>query len=73
MKRTEKEPTMISRLSTIAAIFAVLASASLAGAASLHHTGLANLLDGKAAHATMPVVQLPTVVVTAKRSALAPR
>jgi hypothetical protein len=70
MKRTEKEPTMISRISTIAAIFAVLASASLAGAASLHHAGLANHFDARTAHAALPVVQLPTVVVTAKRSNL---
>ena len=58
---------MISRLSTIAAIFAILATVSLAVAARSHHQAT---LAAEAYARQLPVVQLPTVVVTAKRSAL---
>jgi hypothetical protein len=61
------EPAMISRLSTIAAIFGVLASVSLAGAASSRHHAL---LAAETSARQSPIVRFPTVVVTAKRSAL---
>jgi hypothetical protein len=57
---------MISRLSTFAAIFAVLATASIAFAASAQHGNL-----GSAAAKPLPVVQLETVVVTGHRANLA--
>jgi hypothetical protein len=58
---------MISRLSTIAAIFAILATVSLAVAARSHHQAAV----AAATYARqLPIVQLPTVVVTAKRSSM---
>jgi hypothetical protein len=57
---------MISRLSTFAAIFAVLATASIAFAASTQHD-----LGSAAAAKPLPVVQLETIVVTGHRAALA--
>jgi hypothetical protein len=57
---------MISRSSALAAVFAVLATSTLAVAANTSISRQAELRD-------RPVVQLPTVEVTYKRSAaLAP-
>ena len=58
---------MISRLSTFAAIFAVLATASIAFAASAQHGNLGSAAAAK----PLPVVQLETVVVTGHRANLA--
>ncbi len=58
---------MISRLSTYAAIFAVLATASIAFAANAQHGNLSHAAAAK----PLPVVQLETVVVTGHRAALA--
>lgn len=55
---------MISRLTTAAAIFAVLATSTIAWAATTRSQQRAD------ADCDMPVVQLPTVQVTGKRSAL---
>lgn len=57
---------MISRLSAFAAVFAVLATASIAFAAT---TQQAHRISAQAQ--TLPVVQLETVVVTGKRANLA--
>ena len=54
---------MISRLSTLAVTFAVLATASLAIAASAQHEALAT----PAAAKPVRIVQLDTVVIIAKR------
>ena len=56
---------MISRLSTFAAIFAVLATASIAFAANAQHASIA------AAAKPLPVVQFETIVVTGHRANLA--
>jgi hypothetical protein len=58
---------MISRLTAIAATFAVFATASLAVAAGAHHEAPA------AAAKAVRVVQLETVVITAKRQPQASR
>ena len=58
---------MISRLTTLAATFAILATASLAYAASAHHAPTA------APAKQVRVVQLERVVVTAKRDDYAAR
>ena len=55
---------MISRLSAFAATFAVLATASLAFAASVHQPQTS---VSRAAAEPMPVVQLERVVITGKR------
>jgi len=57
---------MISRLTTFAAIFAVLATASIAFAASATHENLGNV-----AAKPLPIVQFETVVVTGRRADLA--
>jgi hypothetical protein len=62
-RHTPKEPTMISRLSTIAATVAVLAAASLTFAAGAHQDALAV----QAAAKSVRIVQLERVVVIAKR------
>lgn len=59
---------MISRLSAFAAIFAVLATASIAFAASAQHESLASTAT---AAKPLPVVQFETVVVTGRRADLA--
>ena len=59
---------MISRLSAFAAIFAVLATASIAFAASAQHESLATTA---AAAKQQPIVQFETVVVTGRRANLA--
>ena len=59
---------MISRLTTFAAIFAVLATASIAFAASAQHENLGN---NTAAAKALPVVQFETIVVTGHRANLA--
>ncbi len=56
---------MISRTTLVAALFAMLVTASLAGAAELH----VRKVDAAAAAPVVAVVQLPTVVVTGKRIA----
>lgn len=56
---------MISRLTAFAATFAVLATASIAFAATTQQTSRAH-----AEAAALPVVQLQTVVVTGKRAQL---
>jgi hypothetical protein len=58
---------MISRLTTFAAIFAVLATASIAFAASAQHENLGSASAAK----PLPVVQLETIVVTGHRASLA--
>ena len=58
---------MISRLTAFAATFAVLATASIAFAASAQHENLANTASAK----PLPVVQFETIVVTGKRTKLA--
>jgi hypothetical protein len=58
---------MISRLTAFAATFAVLATASIAFAASTQHGSLGNTAAAK----PLPVVQLETVVVTGRRADLA--
>ena len=58
---------MISRLSTFAAIFAVLATASIAFAASAQHEKLGDAAAAK----PLPVVQFETIVVTGRRANLA--
>ena len=58
---------MISRLTALAATFAVLATASLAFAAGSHPA------DTAGATKQVRVVQLERVLVTAKRTAPAPR
>ena len=56
---------MISRLTALAATFAILATATLSYAASVHHaTPLAPAAEAK----PMRIVQLERVVVTAKRA-----
>ena len=55
---------MISRLSTIAALFAVCATASLAVAGGAHRASIA----APAAAKQVRVVQLEPVVIIAKRS-----
>jgi hypothetical protein len=62
------EPTMTSRLTAIALMFAVFSTASLAVATTLRH-------DALTAPAAKPVrvVQLETVVITAKRMPQAAR
>ena len=57
---------MISRLTTFAAIFAVLATAPIAFAASAQHES-----TGSAAAKPLPVVQFETIVVTGRRAELA--
>jgi len=57
---------MISRLTTAAAIFAVLATSTLAWAATTQTQRRST------AACDMPVVQLPMVQVTGKRAASAP-
>lgn len=57
---------MISRTSIIAAVFAVIATASLAGAAEYQVRRVDAALA--AAAATTTVAQLPTVYVTGKRA-----
>ncbi|HEY9068281.1 MAG TPA: hypothetical protein VIO33_25070 [Burkholderiaceae bacterium] len=57
---------MISRLSAYAATFAVIATATIAFAASAQAR-----FDQQQAAKAMPVVQLETVVVTGHRTALA--
>ena len=59
---------MISRLSAFAATFAVLATASIAFAASAQHE---NLASAPAAAKPLPIVQFETVVVTGRRANLA--
>jgi len=58
---------MISRLTAFAATFAVLATASIAFAASAQHEHLGNAANAK----SLPVVQLETIVVTGHRASLA--
>lgn len=58
---------MISRLTTAAAIFAVLATSTIAWAATTQATHRSD-----ATACDMAVVQLPTVYVTGKRAASAP-
>jgi len=55
---------MISRLSLLAAVFAVVTTASLAYAANVQHRAAET-----AAIEAMPVVYLPQVTVTGKREA----
>jgi hypothetical protein len=55
-----KENTMISRLTALAVLFAVVATASLAYAATRQQ-------QHRAAVVAMPTVQLPTVVITGHR------
>jgi hypothetical protein len=62
-RRPPKEPTMISRLSTIAATVAILAAASLTFAAGAHQDAPAV----QAAAKNVRIVQLERVVVIAKR------
>ena len=57
---------MISRLTALAALFAVLAAASLSFAAGAQHTGLSSASGAK----QVQVVQLERVVVIGKRSEL---
>lgn len=57
-----KEPTMTSRLTAIALIFAVFSTASLAFATTLHHDA-----QTKPAAQQVRVVELERVVITAKR------
>lgn len=60
---------MISRLTAAAAVFAILAAASLTFAADLPHD-----VPGTRAAATQePVVHLERVVITAKRLPASPR
>ena len=54
---------MISRLTTIAALFSVLATASITFAAGSHQTALATSGSAK----QVRIVQLQPVVITAKR------
>jgi hypothetical protein len=61
------ERIMISRLTTFAAIFAVLTTASIGFAASAQQQSFSNA----AAARQLPVVQLETVVVTGHRVNLA--
>jgi len=56
---------MISRLTAFAATFAVLATASIAFAASTQHE------SNTAAAKPLPVVQFETIVVTGHRATLA--
>jgi hypothetical protein len=63
-RNNRTEPTMISRLTAHAVIFAVLGTASLAFAASLHQDAP---MAPSAASKQIRVVQLERVVVTAKR------
>jgi hypothetical protein len=65
-RHAPKEPTMISRLSTIAATVAVLAAASLTFAAGAQQDALA-VPGVHAAAKDVRVVQLERVVVIAKR------
>lgn len=58
---------MISRLTAHAVIFAVLGTASLAFAASLHQDAPMAPMAPSAASKQIRVVQLERVVVTAKR------
>ena len=60
---------MISRLTAVAAIFAILAAASLTFAADLPH----DVLGTRAAAAQTPVVHLERVVITARRLPASPR
>ena len=60
---------MISRLTAFAATFAVLATASIAFAASAQQQSLSSA----AAARQLPLVQLETVVVTGHRTNLAGR
>ncbi|MES1161531.1 MAG: hypothetical protein ABUL50_00535 [Rhizobacter sp.] len=63
-RNNRTEPTMISRLTAHAVLFAVLGTASLAFAASLHQEApMATSAETK----QIRVVQLERVVVTAKR------
>jgi hypothetical protein len=57
---------MISRLTAVAATFAIFATASLAFAAGSHQSGVSSSVI--AAHQPVRVVQLERVVITAKRS-----
>ena len=57
---------MISRLTALAATFAILATATLSYAASVHQTTLA---APAAAVKQVRIVQLEPVVITAKRAA----
>jgi hypothetical protein len=61
---------MISRLTTLAAIFSVLATASLTYAASAQHEAT---VAASSASKPVRVVQLQRVVVTAKRIDSDPR
>ena len=61
---------MISRLTAFAATFAVLATASIAFAASAQHEHLANAANVANAK-SLPVVQLETIVVIGHRANLA--
>ncbi len=58
---------MISRLSAFAATFAVLATASIAFAASAQQRSLSEAAAAK----SLPVVQFETIVVTGQRAKLA--
>jgi len=58
--RNEPEHTMISRLTALAALFAVVTTASLAVAATVHQ-------QHRAVAAATPVVQLERVEVTGHR------
>ena len=60
---THKEPTMISRLTALATVFAVVATATLAFAAN----SASDQAAIQNAAATMPVFQLERVVITGKR------
>lgn len=55
---------IISRTSIVAALFAVVSTAAVFGAAEQH----VRKVDAALAATTVAVVQLPTVVVTAKRA-----
>jgi len=61
---------MISRLTALAATFAILATASLAYATSVHHAAIA---APAAAAKQVRIVQLERVVITAKRADYAAR
>jgi len=62
---------MISRLTTLATVFAILGTASLGYAASVRQAAIAP--PAAAATKQVRIVQLERVVITAKRSDYLPR
>jgi hypothetical protein len=63
-----KEPTMISRLTFTAAVFAAVATVSLAYAAESHQQQQSAETPRVAASAPTAIVVMPTVEVTGRRS-----